>query len=382
MKMLYVANLLNRVNNFCMSNLMAARESGIEFHIASNWQNYDNEEMKRDEEKYGIKIYQIDFIRTPYNPKNIKAYKQLCKLVEQEKYDVIHCNTPIGGVCGRLVGKKYNVSRIIYQAHGFHFYKGAPLLNWMLYYPIEKWLARYTDTLITINQEDYNLAKRKMKMRNNGEVYYVPGVGIDIMQYDLSARFRNIKREELGITDEQIAIISMGDLIERKNYNVAVRSIAKANNKLLQYYICGCGPEEEALKRLAIDLGISEQVHFLGFRTDIKELLSAMDVFLFTTKQEGLPRSMMEAMASGLPCVVSRIRGNTDLIDNSYGGFLCDTNDVSGYADKLNLLASDKNMRIQMGNNNLCSIHKFEVSTVVIEIEKIYEMYNIRINNK
>ncbi len=372
-KLLYILNIAKRVNNFSYTSMLAAQELNIEFHIAGNWSYASDEERIADEEKYGIKIHQIDFVRTPYHPENIKAYKQLKCLVETEKYDFIHCNTPIGGVLGRLIGEKCNVEKVIYQAHGFHFYKGAPKINWLVYYPVEKWLAHYTDALITINSEDFELAKAKFKLRKNGKVYYVPGVGIDTSQYNLSEKSREEKRRELGLGEDDVALISMGDLIERKNYATAICSISETNDPKLQYFICGKGPEEENLKELAESLGVTKQIHFLDFRSDIKELLVAADIFLFTTKQEGLPRSMMEAMASGLPCIASKIRGNTDLLDGTEGGFLCETTDTAAYAEKLKLLANDKDLREVMGKNNLIAIQKFSTETVNEELRKVYE---------
>ena len=186
---------------------------------------------------------------------------------------------------------------------------------------MERWLAHYTDALITINHEDYERAK-KFKLKDHGKVYYVPGVGIDTSQYRSDRQIRFEKRRELGLANDDIALISMGDLIERKNYPVAIEAIAKVGKSNLHYFICGQGPDEEKLVSLADELGIKEQIHFLGYRTDIKELLQAADIFLFTTLQEGLARSLMEAMASGLPCIASRIRGNTDLLNDSNGGIL------------------------------------------------------------
>ena len=371
-KMLYILNVANRVNNFSYTSMIAAQSLDFEYHIAGNWGYKNDDERRADEEKYGIHIHQIDFIRTPYHPGNIKAYKQLARIVEKERFDVIHCNTPIGGIVGRLLGKQFKTPTVIYQAHGFHFYKGAPLLNWMLYYPVEKWLAHYTDVLITINSEDFELAKNKMKLRKGGKVYYVPGVGIDLSQYELPENIRENKRKELGLKETDVALISMGDLIDRKNYPVAIEAMAKAGNSNLQYYICGKGPEEDKLKKMAEDLGVKEQVHFLGFRTDIKELLKAADIFLFTSKQEGLARSLMEAMASGLPCVASKIRGNTDILNRTEDGFLCETNDVDSYAEKIDLLAKDPKMREAMGRNALISVHNFSTNDVIDELGKDY----------
>ena len=370
-KILFVTNTANKIGAFSISSIDAAHHIGLEFCMVAAW-SLEREKMDKIQDAFDVKLYHVDFIRSPYSFRNFKAYKQLLKIIKSENIDYIHCNTPTGGILGRLAGKKCKVKKVIYQAHGFHFYKGAPKKNWLLYYPIEKWLARYTDALITINQEDFGLAKAKMKLRNGGKVYYVPGVGIDITQYHTGVDLRLEKRNELKLKDDDIALISMGDLIKRKNYDTAIRAIAETKNKKVHYYICGKGSEEDALKNLANSLGISEQIHFLGFRSDIKELLTAADVFLFTTKQEGLPRSMMEAMASGLPCIASRIRGNTDLLENSEGGFLCDTNDVYAYAEKINILAHDVELRNKMGKNNLLAIKKFSVETVKDEMKNIY----------
>lgn len=369
-KMLYILNIANRVNNFSYTSMIAAQELGYEYHIAGNWSYANDQERIADEKKYGIHIYQIDFIRTPYHPGNIKAYKQLKEIVEREQFDVIHCNTPIGGIVGRLVGKSCKVPTVIYQAHGFHFYKGAPLFNWIVYYPIEKIFAKYTDILITINKEDFELAK-KFHLRNNGNVYYVPGVGIDLNNYVSDINNRELKRKEMGINDE-IVLISMGDLIKRKNYETAIRALCKCNCNNLVYWICGVGPQESALKQLSSKLGLSDRVKFLGFRNDVKELLNAADVFILTSFQEGLPRSTSEAMASGLPCLTSNIRGNTDLIDNGNGGRLLDSKDINGFASVIDELAGDLELRKRMKDCNLKRIKSFDTQTVIREIEKIY----------
>lgn len=372
-KILFISNISNRITTFVTASITAAHSLDLDFYQAANWQDADPMQIEKDEKAYDIKIKSVPISRNPLAKTNLIAYKELVAFIKKENIDYIHCNTPTGGILGRLAGKKCHVKKVIYQAHGFHFYKGAPKKNWLIYYPVEKWLAHYTDALITINNEDFELAKNKLKLRKNGKVYYVPGVGIDTTQYALSAKAREEKRIELKLHEDDVALISMGDLIERKNYDTAIRAIAVAKNPALQYFICGKGPEEENLKTLAKILGVSEQIHFLGFRSDIKELLAAVDVFLFTTKQEGLPRSMMEAMASGLPCIASEIRGNTDLLEGTDGGYLCETTDVSAYAEALYLLANDSALREKRGKNNLITIQKFSTETVNEEIRKIYE---------
>ena len=372
-KLLFISNLSNRITSFVTASIEAAHSLDLEFYQAANWGNTEISQIQSDEQQYGIHIKSFPISRNPLSKVNLKAYRELVQFIKDEKIDYIHCNTPTGGLLGRLAGRKCKVKKVIYQAHGFHFYKGAPLKNWLLYYPVERWLAHYTDALITINNEDFERAKKNFKLRNHGKVYYVPGVGIDTTQYNLEKKFREGKRRELGLNEGDIAVISMGDLIDRKNYGTAIRAIAEANEPKLKYFICGKGPEEENLKELAESLGVTKQIHFLGFRSDIKELLTAADIFLFTTKQEGLPRSMMEAMASGLPCIASKIRGNTDLLDSTEGGFLCKAIDTAAYAEKLKLLANDKELRETMGRNNIVTIQRFKPETVSKEIVKIYE---------
>lgn len=372
-KLLYITNISIGVSSFSVAAVRAAEELGVEFHLAGNFDGTTKESLRKNEKEYGVKLHQIDFIRTPYDLRNIKAYKQLVQLIKREKFDAIHCNTPTGGVLGRLAGKKCKVRKIIYQAHGFHFYKGAPKKNWLIYYPIEKWLAKYTDALITINNEDYELAKSKFQLRHNGKVYYVPGVGIDLSQYDLPDGVREKKRKELGLKETDIVLISSGELNENKNNQIIIQALSKLRHENLHYIICGTGSKYDELKKMTSDNGLDDYIHFLGYRNDIKELYRASDIFVMPSLREGLSRSIMEAMASGLPCVVSNIRGNTDLLENTNSGFLCEATDVLAYTKKIKKLANDETVRKTIGKNSLVAIQKFNMETVEIAVSKVYK---------
>ena len=369
MKMLYILNIAEKVNNFSYSAMCAARKLGIEFSIAGNW-NYPDEAARRaDEEKYGIKIYQIDFIRAPYDPRNYKAYRQIKAITEREKFDLIHCNTPIGGIVGRLAAEKCGVDKVIYQAHGFHFYKGAPFVNRTVFYNIEKFFAKYTDVLVTINLEDF-VAAKAFRLKKGGSLKYVHGVGIDLSVYDGITQHRESKRAELGLDHDDIAVISVGELNSNKNNITIVKAMAKIKNDNLHYYLCGVGQEAAAIKQYASEHGLEKNIHFLGYRNDIKELLSACDIFVMPSFREGLSRSLMEAMACGLPCVVSKIRGNTDLLKEG-GGYLCapDSADEFSVAIEKCLKADRK----AMGAANMQSVKKYDISIVTAEWEKIYK---------
>ena len=369
-KMLYILNVASRVNNFSHTSMLAAKELGIEFHIAGNWSYANNEELKADEEKYGIHIHQINFIRQPYDLRNYRAYKELMALLTTEKFDIIHCNTPIGGILGRICALKQGIEKVIYQAHGFHFYKGAPLFNWLIYYPVEKLFARFTDVLVTINQEDFEFSKT-FKLRGKGNRIFVPGVGIDTSSFVADEETKSKKRTELGLKEDDIAVISMGNLDKGKNYKTAIRAIAEAQNEKLKFFILGKGPELANLEKLVEEYNLREQVYFLGFRNDVGELLSAADIFLITTVREGLSRAVMEAMASGLPCVVSRVRGNTDLMDDN-GGYLCDCFDIKVLAQSLNTLAGNQELRNRMGQYNREKVKNFSVEIVTGHMKDVY----------
>jgi glycosyltransferase involved in cell wall biosynthesis len=302
---------------------------------------------------------------------NYIAYKKTCKLIKDENISVIHCNTPVGGMIGRICGKKCHADTVIYTVHGFHFYQGAPLINRTIYKWAEQIMAHWTDAIITMNREDFEAAKR-LKLKKGGKVFLVHGVGIALSDFE-GITNRQEKREELGLTSEDIALISAGNLMPSKNYQDAIRAIVKANNPHLQYFICGNGPEEEKLQNLAKEQGVEKQVHFLSFRNDVKELMAASDIFLFTTLREGLPRSMMEAMASGLPCIASKIRGNVDLIQDGVGGFLCPAKSIEAFADAIKKLAIDSALRDAMKKNNLQTIKKYDTEVIEREMREIYQ---------
>lgn len=300
---------------------------------------------------------------------NYIAYKNLCNLLKQGDVEVIHCNTPIGGFMGRVCGRKYKVPKIIYTAHGFHFFKGASFLNNTILKWVEHMLAHWTDVIITMNEEDY-LTAQKMRFKKNGKVYKVSGVGIDLNDYQNVRVDYESKRKELGIKIDDFVCIAMGDLVKRKNFKLAIESIYRCNDKSIHYIICGDGPEKDSLIKITKNYGLERQIHFLGFRNDIKDLLNISDCFLFTSLQEGLPRSTMEAMASGLSCIVTNSRGNKDLIDNELGGFL--SNDAIELSEKIKLLKSSLKMQQAFGKYNQKKIKHYDIKVVKEEIKLIY----------
>lgn len=366
-KLLFISNVSRKITNFSVPSILAGQRLGYEVHLAANYSHFDDEPKR-----YGVKIHHIDINRNPFSLANIKAYKQMLALIRREKYEVIHCNTPIGGVLGRLCGKRANVRKIIYTAHGFHFYKGAPIINRTLYKWAERLMARYTDVIITINKEDYEAAKG-FRLRKNGSVYWIPGVGIDTTLATTAKSKRKELLNEIGAEGHSILLISVGELNRNKNHKAILHALAAIKDPRIHYILCGVGREKAKLESFVDREGLRNNIHFLGYRNDIIELLKSCDIFVLASYREGLPRAVMEAMSAGLPCVVSRVRGNVDLIENGKGGFLHDPDDIDGFAFSINTLVQDVRLRQEMGKNNIERIKDYDIEIVKMIMQNIYE---------
>lgn len=315
-KFLIVAHYSRFLVQFELNDVRLLQSMGYEVHYATN---YEHEDMYADAvrviREHGVILHQIDFVRSPYNViANEKAYQQLKELMRMEQFDGIHCHTPMAGALARLAANATGTKPVLYTAHGFHFYKGCPLKNKLIYQTAETFLARYTDAQITINREDF-AAAQKFPLR--GKAYYVPGIGVDVKKISSVQVDRATKRAELGIPQDAFVFISVGELNENKNHSTVIRALARTDIPNSYYLICGEGKLKQQHFELAQKLGISEKVKLLGFRTDVSEILRACDCFVFPSFREGLSVSLMEAMAAGLPCIASRIRGNVDLLEES-----------------------------------------------------------------
>ena len=316
--------------------------------------------------------YVIPFERSPFKKENLLAYRQLKELLDREHYDIIHCHTPMGGVITRLAAgsTRNRGTKILYTAHGFHFYKGAPLVNWLLYYPVERLLSHRTDLLLTMNGEDFRRAKTFHARRTE----MVNGVGIDLNRFvGATQEQKSQVRRELGLGEGDTFAITVGNVIPRKNQAVLVRAVRELNDPDFHLFIVGDGPLEPELKNLAKELGVEKQVHLLGFRRDVYRLSSAADIFLFSSRQEGLSVSVMEAMACGLPIAASKIRGNTDLIDQGEGGFLLEPDDAKGFADAIARILSEPGIRERMKRHNLEKIRSYSIEAVTEQMARLYE---------
>jgi glycosyltransferase involved in cell wall biosynthesis len=380
MKALVVASVASMIEQFNMDNIFTLLELGYSVDVACNFE-YGSTipvkkvmEFKNKLQEIGIGAYHVPIPRNPNKMGEIlNSYNSLKKLIEYNNYDIVHCQSPIGGVLARLASKKNreNKTTVIYTAHGFHFYKGAPVRNWMIYYPIEKIMSKYTDILITINKEDYNIAN-KLLCKN---IKYINGIGIDTSREN-SLIDRSTKRQELGIKNDAILLTSVGELSDRKNHRVILNALSRIDNENIIYMICGTGSLEDELKKLVVELGLVGRVVFAGYRTDIHEILNVSDCFVFPSVQEGLPVALMEAMAVGLPVICSKIRGNTDLVVENKGGYLVKYDDINAYVKAIEDICLNDNIRVNFGEFNKDVIKEFDIRSVHNQMRKIYQSMN------
>lgn len=316
--------------------------------------------------------YVLPFERSPFKKGNLEAYRQLKALLDREHYDIIHCHTPMGSVIARLAaGSARNKgTKVLYTAHGFHFYKGAPLVNWLLYYPVERFLSRRTDLLITMNSEDH----RRANTFHAKSVAMVNGVGIDLDRFsEASSEQKAQVRRELGLKDGDIFAFTAGNLDPGKNHKTLLHAMKQLNDPSFHLVLAGNGPLYGELAALARELGLEQQLHLLGFRRDVYRLSSAADLFLFASRREGLSVSLMEAMACGLPIAASGIRGNTDLIDPGLGGFLVEPDDAAGFADAIRRILTEPGIRDRMKAHNLEKIRAYSKTAVLEQMASLYK---------
>lgn len=366
-KVLLVTTVSGFVPQFEMSNVQILQNMGYEIHYAANFNtpSYGNDNHRL--EGTGIIQHQIDFVRSPYRFHNLKVFKQLKQLMMSQQFSLVHCHTPMGGVMARLAARATKTSPVIYTAHGFHFYTGAPVVNWLFYYPIERYLSRFTDEQICINKEDYMRARKSFHANH---VSYIPGVGLDFEKINNTIDV-TLKKSELGLPQDKIILLSSGELIKRKNHETVIRAIAKLRQdsttfhgnsfNRIHYVICGHGELYQHLNQLVKDLNVSDSISFLGYREDMMEIFQIADIFVFPSYQEGLPVALLEAMAYGLPVICSDIRGSNDLmggnakksVDFCDGGIMINkADDIFAYSQAISYMIEDKNTMRLMGEKN------------------------------
>ena len=431
-KVLVVTTVGSTVDQFVMPSIRLLVEMGFEVSVACNFLEGNTctdlqiNRMKNRFEKMGVKYYQIDYCRSILKFHRIlKGRRQLKKLISEEHFDIIHCHTPIAGAVIRTLAnkdRKAGRTKVVYTAHGFHFYKGSSLPTWLVFYPVEKFCSRLTDVLITINTDDYELSKRKMKA---GKIVLIPGIGVDIegIQKRLPGEEEKEEfRKYLGLYDETIRdsenkagsdgdsskkgtfeyydsngsieekndlmgstdrvdryanlkkmFLSVGELNKNKNHQIVLKALSEMKDKKpgleWKYFICGKGEMKDELVRLADNLGIGDRVVFTGFTDEIMKYYACADLFIFPSYREGLSVAVMEAIAAKLPVICSDIRGNRDQVSEEAR---FDPTDSGEICDKI-LKFLEPETAEKAVNDNIELLQKCRMDRVTELLREVYE---------
>lgn len=377
-KVLVVASVISFIEWFNKENIEFLKKTkNCDVHIAVNFDYMEDTSKERTRtyieklKQMDIVLHNIHFAREPINKKNIAAYKELKLLINTENFDLIHCHTPAASVITRIAARKSRKKGtvVMYSCHGFHFHNSSPKKNWIIYYPVERFLSRFCDYIITINKEDY---KRALTFHAKN-VRYIPSVGVDIKRIKNIVINREAKKESIGVPRDAVLLLSVGELIERKNHEIIIRALARIRNPNIYYAIAGKGPLEEYLKDLATTLGISKHVILLGFRTDVFELYHAADISAFPSKIEGLGLAGVEAMASGVPLVSSNVHGILDYVIDGKTGYAVFPDDIDGFAQAIDKLASNEELRKSMKEDCIKAVEPFDIDNALKEMWKIYD---------
>lgn len=366
MKVLYVTTIGGTMG-FFGSFIKRLTDQGHRVDIAANEQLRPIPQYYHD---FKCGFFHLSCTRSPFSKENIKAVKELRKIVENGKYDIVHCHTPIAAACTRLACRnaRKDGTKVIYTAHGFHFYTGAPIANWIIYYPVEKWLSRYTDVLITINSEDYQRALKKFRIK---KIVHVNGVGIDISRFE-TLPDRNKIRDQFGIGN-RFMLLSVGELNANKNHEAVIKALSKLGNPQVVYVIAGRGEKDTYLKNLAEESGV--ELILAGYRNDITYFYAAADAYIHPSIREGLSVATLEAMASGLPCLAGKIRGSVDLIDEKKGGYLFNPLDADSVKTAVERMLENHD---GMGGYNREKAKQFDKKKINDVMMKIYEEASVK----
>ncbi|WP_449536934.1 glycosyltransferase family 4 protein [Ferdinandcohnia sp. Marseille-Q9671] len=376
MKILYVATIASTINDFFIPHIKFLLDKGNVVGIACNKVHDISPKLL----ELGCEIHPITFQRNPLDLENVSAYKQIHRVVAEEGYELLHVHTPVASFITRMACRNIQNVKILYTAHGFHFFKGAPMKNWALYYTLEKMAARWTDGLITMNDEDY-LSAKKLKLRKEHSIFKVNGIGLDLQKFvPQTFEKKNKLRYQYGFSDEDFILIYVGELSYRKHQDLIIKAVGRLKGSIpnLKLLVVGSGSKSIEYKELTKSLDIERNVAFLGYREDIPQLMALSDIAVSTSRQEGLPVNVMEAMATGLPLVVTNCRGNRDLVIHDLNGYVVDTDDVHGCASSIERLYKSAEIQQRFSTKNKDLIHLYSIEVVINDMNKIYEKQGLQ----
>lgn len=366
-KILFAATVESHILNFHIPFINYFKSMGYEVHVICKLGT-----RRKELDDIGVKCFDVNFSRNPYSFSNIIALIQIIRIMKENSYELVHVHTPLAAFFTRFAANITNTKPVIYTAHGFHFYKGAPIKNWIIYYSMEKIAAHWTDGIITMNKEDFHLA-HKLHIRQKKNIFLVNGVGVDVNKYAANFKEKNSIRKKMGLKDNDIILLTIAELIPGKNHKQVIDTIEKYYKESNIYYlIIGNGKHENLLKKYVTKKGLDKKITFLGFRHDVPEIINTCDIVILTSYREGLPRCLMEAMAASKPIIATDVRGNRDLVYDGVNGYLVPVDGIEETYKAIDKLICNKNLRLKKGQAGHEIILEYDIEKVLDQMKKIY----------
>jgi len=370
-KILFIANIHKHFTAFHLPYIKLLRNHGHEVHVAAN----GIEEIIQEADKQFL----IPFGRSPFETKNWQAYIKLKKLIETEKYDLVTCHTSIASAITRIAcinARRNSNTKLVYTVHGFDFSGNSDRKTWLMYYPMEKFLSRFTDGMVTINHFDYDIITSN-KFRNKN-TFLINGIGVNTSRLiENINRDKNVIRQDYDFKNNDFILIYIAEFIQRKNHQFIIESASALSNKIqnLKILFVGKGYLMEDMKSLVNKLELNNIILFLGFRTDIANLIKISDIGISSSRLEGLGLNIAEAQFLGLPVVASEDKGHKELIDNGVNGILYPQNDKKAFSESIITLYENQQLRAKMGKNAFKSVQKFDIAISLKQMDEIYKKY-------
>jgi sugar transferase (PEP-CTERM/EpsH1 system associated) len=275
-------------------------------------------------EAMGGKVYCVD------KPPGLKfsVIKKLRELFEEIRPDVVHVHQIGSLFYAGPAARRAGVPVVVHTEHGKHFGHGVRARTRML----ARWAARYADRFFCVSQDIARDAQFH-RIVSAKKIFVVPN-GIDTAQFAAAAAQRPQVREELSIPADAPVIGTLGRLNEVKRQDVLIKAFAQVKKQIpsARLLLVGDGPMRDELGALTRELNIAEDVHFAGYTSDPQRFLGAMDVFALTSRSEGMPLSVLESWAAGVPVVASRVGGLPEMVRDGETGMLIEAGDVAGFA--------------------------------------------------
>lgn len=376
-KILYVTTIGTTINAFLVPHIKYLIENGYKVDIATNVDVEINKELL----DIGVTVFDIPFQRNPLSIKNKKAYKEIQELQDKEQYDIVHVHTPVASFVTRHALRKEKNLKIVYTCHGFHFYKGGSPLNWILFYPIERIAAKWTDHLITINYEDFKIASN-FNLRKNGMVSKMHGVGIEKEKYVVENFDKSTYRKSLGLRDDDFVILVLAEINKNKNHIQLIRAMNLLKYKYpnIKAIFAGTGPLENDIKSQIEENGLDGKISLLGWRNDVKELINSSDLVGLFSKREGLGKCLLEAMVCGKCVIATNTRGPRELIEQNVNGFMFEIGDIQNTAKSIEEIYLNSKLRDNFEMNVVNTANRYLVDNVLNELNYIYKnIFNIEL---